>query len=147
MDSLTPQEIRELANLYTPDAARLLLETAGLSPARHPTRVQNTEEFWTAVSALVNDGIHPGLRSAILAEAARDYPVNPVLGDGRRTASAGGRRRPARARSAWARASAMSAVTTAGTPTAMVGSGRPAARAASTMVGTIDSASVRGPAR
>jgi WD40 repeat protein len=98
VDGLTPEEIGAIANAF-PDlgSASALVVAAGLERGLHPSwGVQSAYGFWSEVSALVQNGIRPGLRSALLAEAYRRFPGNAGFAEGTnsRTPPADGRTAP-----------------------------------------------------
>lgn len=98
MEGLSWVEVQEFAAVFdSPMVARRLLTAAGLGPARHPSwQASSAEDFWAEVSTVMARGVHPNLRAALLVEAARQYPGNPIFGVG-----AGPRPGHARLRPAW----------------------------------------------
>jgi hypothetical protein len=59
-EGLTPEEIRVLADLFTPQEAAGLLERAGPPRGAQPSwRARTARAFWTEVSTLITHGVTP----------------------------------------------------------------------------------------
>jgi Effector-associated domain 1 len=80
-NSLTDLEIRELSAVFhAPEAARQLLEAAGLPRGRQPGwQERSAEEFWREVDVLLRSGVLAGGRGRVLDAARRTFPANPVF--------------------------------------------------------------------
>ncbi|CAO5252520.1 effector-associated domain EAD1-containing protein [Frankia sp. AgKG'84/4] len=87
---LSEREIEALSRTFcTRTSAIQLLEQAGLSRGRAPVFTGSPGEFWSEVSAELDEGLLLEGRARILAAAAKRYPANAVFaaaGPARRTA-------------------------------------------------------------
>lgn len=80
-EPLTPQEIAELARVFTDRlAVTSLLTRAGIPPARIPEwGGRDPAAYWREVSGLLSVGLLVDGRRRVLAVAAEDLPANPVF--------------------------------------------------------------------
>ncbi|MCK9895519.1 effector-associated domain EAD1-containing protein [Frankia sp. AgB32] len=77
---LSEREIEALSRTFcTRTSAIQLLEQAGLSRGRAPVFTGSPDEFWSEVSAELNEGLLLEGRVRILAAAAKRYPANAVF--------------------------------------------------------------------